>query len=110
MATTYRGWVKDNYHRNDGMMARSVKFSAPRDSKRLATEAIEAFVALLASTTPEDGASAHMERSDSRFGPRTLVSYSGRATQRSERGRAIRGKWFLEDDDPDYLFPQFVDA
>lgn len=40
----------------------------------------------------------------------TLVRYSGRATQRNERGRAIRGRWFLESDIEGYSFPQWVDA
>lgn len=109
MATTYRGHARDNYWRNDGMLSPVVKCSAPRDSKRLAGEATAAFLALLKRTTPEDGASAYLERVDPRFGPTTLVRYSGRATERNDRGRAVRGKWFLECD-TGYNFPEFVEV
>ena len=110
MATTYRGTAKDNYHRNDGMLSPTVKRSAPRDSKKLAAEATAAFVALLEHTTPEDGATAYLERVDPRMGPTTLVRYSGRATKRNDRGRAIEGRWFLEVDVPGYSFPEIVNA
>lgn len=110
MATTYRGTAKDNYHRNDGMLSPVVKFSAPRDSKRLAAEATAAFIALLARTTPEEGATAYLEVVRPREFPQTLVKYSGKPTERNERGRAVRGKWFLEEDVPGYSFPEFVIA
>jgi len=76
----------------------------------MAAEATAAFVTLLSSTVPEEGASAYLERVDSRFGPTTLVRYSGRATKRDDRGRPISGKWFLEEDVPGYSFPEFVEA
>lgn len=110
MATTYRGTAKDNYHGNRDRLAPGTRTSAPRDSKALATRAVAEFTALLSKTTPEDGASAYLERVDARFGPSVLVRYSGKATERNERGRAVRGKWFLEDDVDGYAFPEFVDA
>lgn len=109
MATKYFGVVKDNAYATRFMLSPTVKFEAPRDSKKLAAQAHVAFVALLARTAPHAGATAWFERSD-RYGSTTLVRYSGKPTAWNDRGGAIHGRWFLEIDVEGSTFPQIVDA
>jgi hypothetical protein len=110
MATKYRGSVSANRYKDRGMMSAHafVERAASRDSKRLASEATGAFVALLGRTVPEEGATAYLERVDPRTGPLTLVRYSGKPSRRDERGAAVEGQWFLEVDEPGYGFPERV--
>lgn len=110
MAVKYRGSAKDNSYGNRQMLSPSMSVEAPRDSKALIAKATAAFVELLRRTTPEDGATAYLERVDPRFGPRTLVRYSGKSTARNDRGGTIGGRWFLEDDVEGYSFPQIIDS
>jgi hypothetical protein len=109
MATIYRGFAKDNDYRTRFMLSPTVKAEASRDSKKLAAQAVTAFLALLARTSPQDGGTAWLERSD-RSGLLVLVRYSGRRVCVDRAANTWRGQWRLEVDVPGFDFPDFVNA
>ena len=107
MSTIYRGVVKSNHPKLDYMMSPTVKREAPRDSKRLRSEAISVFLELIGRTLPERGATAYFECSD-RYSCRTIVRYSGVSTDAiMPTGRTCEGVWTL---DPNYRTTEFPET
>ena len=80
-----------------------------RGFAKLAAQAVDAFVALLKRTSPQDGATAWLERSD-RSGLLVLVRYSGKRVCVDRAANTWRGRWFLETDVEGFTFPEMVDA
>ena len=91
---TYRGVAKSNRVGTQQYLSPSFKLEFKRDSKKALMEATRAYARLLADTLPENGATAWLERSDSRGYTTTLARSEGKATRRDPvSGRVLEGGW-----------------
>src|SRR6185295_10892617 len=117
MSTTYRAFVNTNAVRSRGMIGPGFVVEVSRDSRTALSERSTAFVGLLRVHVPCDGATARLERTDSRGYTTQIACYSGRgAVWDATSGATLGGRWTLEEwvdadaGSVDDGLPDFVDA